>query len=241
MSSKRPSLDWNAVETVLLDMDGTLLDLHFDNYFWQQHLPACWARKQGLELKAAHAALAPRFRELEGTLSWYCLDFWTQELGLDVLALKDDVQHKISMRPHADFLLEQLTAMGKSCVLVTNAHHAVLDYKLARTGIGKYFQAMYTAHGYGQPKEEPGFWQALERQLNFDRDRTLLIDDNLHVLQTARTYGIGHLLTITRPDSSLPPREIEDFPAVDDFRELFDGLSVERTAEGEIGHPVSQA
>ncbi|HBT55971.1 MAG TPA: haloacid dehalogenase, partial [Pseudomonas sp.] len=33
-------LNWNAIDTVLLDMDGTLLDLHFDNHFWLEHMPA---------------------------------------------------------------------------------------------------------------------------------------------------------------------------------------------------------
>ena len=36
------------VDTVLLDMDGTLLDLAFDNYFWQKLVPETWGReKQG--------------------------------------------------------------------------------------------------------------------------------------------------------------------------------------------------
>ncbi|MDH3916294.1 MAG: haloacid dehalogenase, partial [Chromatiales bacterium] len=32
--------DWSTVDTVLLDMDGTLLDLRFDNYFWQELVPS---------------------------------------------------------------------------------------------------------------------------------------------------------------------------------------------------------
>ena len=27
-------LAWRDIDTVLLDMDGTLLDLHYDNHFW---------------------------------------------------------------------------------------------------------------------------------------------------------------------------------------------------------------
>ena len=38
-------IDWNAINTVLLDMDGTILDLHFDNYFWKEYVPQKYAEK----------------------------------------------------------------------------------------------------------------------------------------------------------------------------------------------------
>ena len=43
-------INWHDIDTVLLDLDGTLLDLHFDNYFWCQHLPLCYARRHGIAL-----------------------------------------------------------------------------------------------------------------------------------------------------------------------------------------------
>ena len=42
-------IDWDSIDTVLLDMDGTLLDLHFDNYFWTEHLPDIYSRKHQLD------------------------------------------------------------------------------------------------------------------------------------------------------------------------------------------------
>ena len=76
-------LAWQEIETVLLDMDGTLIDLHFDNYFWQQLVPEQWGAARGLDLASAQQALAPVFAGVAGTLNWYCLDHWRRELGLD--------------------------------------------------------------------------------------------------------------------------------------------------------------
>ena len=75
-----PALPWNAIDTVLLDMDGTLLDLHFDNHFWLQHLPQRYAELHGVSRALADAELLPLFREHAGTLNWYCTDFWSREL-----------------------------------------------------------------------------------------------------------------------------------------------------------------
>ena len=92
-------INWNEIETVMLDMDGTLLDLYFDNYFWQEYLPECWGKPKGMDIDTAKAALIPRFKAMEGTLAWYCLDYWSDELGLDVFRLKQDVEHLIKIRP----------------------------------------------------------------------------------------------------------------------------------------------
>lgn len=234
------SIDWDQIHTVLLDMDGTLLDLHFDNYFWQEYLPARWADKQGIDLEQAHAILRPRFRAVEGTLAWYCVDFWTRELELDLLALKDAVQHKICLRPHADILLKTLRTLGKDCILVTNAHQAVLDYKLLRTELNRYFQSIYTAHAFGKPKESVRFWELLQDQLMFDCRRTLLIDDNQQVLRAAREFGIAHLFSIAQPDSRQAPRDSQEFPVIEDFRQLFNGSATDRAAENEIIDHMSQ-
>src|SRR3546814_2406990 len=54
-------VNWQTADWVLLDMDGTVLDLAFDNYFWRELVPQRYALKHGLSLDAARAELAPRF------------------------------------------------------------------------------------------------------------------------------------------------------------------------------------
>ena len=213
-------IDWKAVDTVLLDMDGTLLDLHYDNYFWHHYLPEQWGRRHGLDADSARETLLPRFRRMAGTLSWYCLDYWTGELGMDILGLKNDVEHLIRTRPHAVEFLARLRELGKRAVLVTNAHEKLLDIKLRRTGIGDYFDAVVSAHRLGHPKEEAAFWESLHAGHPFERERTLLIDDNQEVLRAAADFGIRHLLTIAQPDSQRPARGPLDFVAIDSFETL---------------------
>ncbi len=41
---------WDEINTVLMDMDGTLLDLYFDNHFWQELIPLRYAQQNGMDL-----------------------------------------------------------------------------------------------------------------------------------------------------------------------------------------------
>lgn len=213
---------WNEIETVLLDMDGTLLDLHFDNFFWQEYLPGKWGEIHALDRETAKSRLMPRFREMSGTLSWYCVDFWSQELEIDVMALKSDIEHLIQIRPHSVTLLQFLRDIRKPVVMVTNAHEKLIGMKMEKTHIDRYFDQIFCAHRFGAPKEDLVFWKRLSEELMFSPKNTLLIDDNLTVLHTARAFGIGHLLTIAQPDSQSPQRVVREFPAIESFEQLLD-------------------
>ncbi|MBL4570923.1 MAG: GMP/IMP nucleotidase [Alcanivorax sp.] len=214
-------IDWQSVDTVLLDMDGTLLDLEFDNWFWQKHVPECYARQQGLDRAEADRIIHDWITSHLGTLNWYCLDFWTAELGLEIARLKREAGDRIAVRPGADTFLQALKESDKQVIMVTNAHRDALDLKVERTGIDRYFDEIVSSHDYGHAKEAQSFWQHLQRHLPFDPARALLVDDSLPVLHSAQLYGIGQPVSILHPDSSLPKRDHTDpFPAIDDFLQV---------------------
>lgn len=213
-------IDWDRIDTVLLDMDGTLLDLHFDNYFWQEYLPLRWGEVHSQDIESARNAIMPRLRAMEGKLSWYCLDYWSRELDIDILEIKGGILDLIRVRPTAMEFLQSLDAIGKRPVMVTNAHQDLIELKLQRTGIGGYFNGIVCSHELGVAKEEQEFWSLLDQKSPYTAGTTLLIDDNLHVLRAAREYGIGHLYSIARPDSHAPERDTEEFVPIRDFSEL---------------------
>ena len=213
-------IDWSDVDTVMLDMDGTLLDLHFDNYFWQECVPEAYASIHGLTPAESKAVVYPRLEAERGNLNWYCLDHWSRELGLDIAALKREIRHLLAIRGDADRFLVALADSDKQVALVTNAHPDALSLKLEVTGIARWFGRIISSHAYGYPKEHPQFWERLRADFPFDPARTLFVDDSLSVLRAAEAYGIRHLLTIAQPDSKLPPRQGLDYAAVGHFADL---------------------
>lgn len=213
-------VDWDLIDTVLLDMDGTLLDLYFDSYLWKEHLPRRYAERNALDVETAKRAIAPRIRAREGTLQWYCLDHWTAELGIDISALEREVAHLITVRPYVPDFLQFLRSREIEVVLTTNAHRRSLSHKLDRTGIGAFFDHVVSSHDFGVPKEQSAFWDRLRSAVPYAPDRTLLVDDNPTVLRSARDFGIRHLLAIRLPDSRGQPRAHDDFASVDSFLDL---------------------
>ncbi len=223
MQAAHVSLPWSDIDTVLLDMDGTLLDLHFDNFFWLDLVPRRYAQQHGLTFDEAKARLTPRFAATQGTLAWYCTDHWSQELNLDIAALKHEMRSRVRFLPGAELFLASLRRCALRTVLVTNAHPDSLEIKASHVGLPDYFEETVSSHRFGAPKEHDVFWTRLHDSLGYVRERTLFIDDSLSVLRAARRHGIAHLIAINHPDTTLAPRVITEFPAVARVADLLSG------------------
>ena len=213
-------IDWNSIDTVLLDMDGTLLDLHFDNYFWTDHLPRVYAAKHQISEEESSKRLHSRLSVNQGTLDWYSIDHWSEQLDMDIPALKREVQHMVSLRPHALEFLTQLHHSHRDVVMVTNAHRKTLDIKMDHVDITPWFDRVVVSHELEAPKEDQAFWHKLQALHPFDPARTLLIDDTERVLDSARDYGVAHLLTLLQPDSQRQIRIDTRFPGIHHFDEI---------------------
>ena len=213
-------VDWSRIDHVLLDMDGTVLDLAFDTHFWRDLVPLHYAQAQGITVEEARLRLEPHFTGLQGRLEWYCLDHWSRLTGLDVAQLKVNARAHIAVLPGSEAFLDAVRASGRSLWLVTNAHRDSWRLKMEQTGLTGHFDRILCAHDFGMPKEDPRFWPALRARHDFDPERALFVDDSLPVLRTARDYGFGAVLAIRHPDSSQPKRVIGEFAGVDRLEQL---------------------
>jgi len=209
-------------------MDGTLLDLHFDNHFWLHHMPLKIAQKQNISIEQARQYILTEYQKVSGTIDWYCLDFWAEKLNFDIVEAKREVQHLISLRDDTLPFLNALRDAGKEVVLVTNAHPGSLSLKVEHTQLDEHIDTLISTHEFGVTKESQSLWQQLQVRLGFDPETTLFVDDGVAILNSAKTFGIKYLLAVANPDSKLPALtkdQLQGYPFVTDYRDIIGDIT----------------
>jgi len=222
-------IDWQNVDTVLLDMDGTLLDLAFDNDFWQRLVPETYGAKLGITAQEAQALISQEYHAVQHTLNWYCLDYWSERLGLDICAMTTAEGPRAVLREDTVPFLDALKACGKRRILLTNAHPHNLAVKLTHTGLASHLDLLLSTHTFSFPKEDQRLWHAVQQETGFNPERTLFIDDSEPILDAAAKFGIRYCLGITNPDSGMAEKSYQRHPGLNDYRHLIPWLGVKET------------
>ena len=217
------TINWSKIDDVLLDMDGTLLDRHFDNFFFEEELPRRYAALHGLQFEESRNRLMAMYRAVEGELAWTDLHYWTQKVGIDVVALHRELDHMIGFLPGAEEFLRYLRRLGKRVTIVTNAHEAGVSVKTAKTGLDLHVDRIVNAFEVGYLKMRPEYWPRCQQLLGFDPTRSLYMDDDEGCLMAAQQFGVAHLIHSAKSSSQLPPAPLAHFVSVTGFSPLLNG------------------
>ncbi|WON76748.1 GMP/IMP nucleotidase [Serratia sp. UGAL515B_01] len=224
-----PKFDWQDIDTVLLDMDGTLLDLEFDSHFWLTRVPLALSEQRAIPLEEARKLIDDEYLAVQHTMNWYCFDYWCERLDLDIYQMTSEVGSRARLREDTTPFLQALRRAGHRTILLTNAHPHSLAVKVEHTGLDQHLDLLLSTHTFGYPKEDQRLWQLVQQQTGFEPQRTLFVDDSEPILDAASQFGIRHCLGVQNPDSSMASKTFQRFPSISDYRLLIPALERRRT------------
>ena len=210
----------NENTTLMLDMDGTILDLAYDSHIWLKLIPSIYADNMNISIDDASSILQKKVSKMGSSLKWYCIDHWSELLGIDILRVHELEKDKIRYLPGAESFLKKVIKTEIRVILVTNSHRDTLNLKIRETGLDKYFNDIYISHDFDAPKEDQLFWKRFQSVENFEKNKTIFVDDNVSVLKSAKKFGLGSLIQILYPDSDSAEIKKSQFMGIHNLKQL---------------------
>tara|TARA_B100000949_G_scaffold230528_1_gene241181 strand:+ start:1041 stop:1685 length:645 start_codon:yes stop_codon:yes gene_type:complete len=187
-----------VIKNFLIDLDGVILDLKYDSFFWKEHIPKIYSKLHKISYKEAQTITKQIFNYKKKTMDWYDINYWSNMLSFDVNKEKENNMERIALINGSKNFLEDLIRHDKNLYLITNAHPKTLQIKLKKYNIRKYFKSIICSHELNYIKEETQFWYILKNKLNIRFEDSVLIEDSLDNLMAAQSAGLKNLVYVSK-------------------------------------------
>ncbi len=173
----------------VFDVDGTLLD---SMSIWDT-VGADYLRSIGFKpkenlnevFKDMSLDQAARYYQTE-----YGVTLSVEEITEGVNALLEDFyRHRAALKLGAGELVRELSRRGVKLCVATATDRYLVEAALERCGVLSCFGRIFTCGEVGHGKNEPHIFEAALRFLGTVREETLVFDDALYAVRTAKKAG----------------------------------------------------
>ncbi len=177
------------LKCAIFDFDGTL----FDSMFIWDMVGEVYLRSIGKEPK-------PSMREDIRALSLYQSSCYFKEeynIDLSVEEIMAGINKTVEnfyineVQPKAGVVafLNQLKQQGIVTCVATASEHYQIEAALQRCHMEHLFDTIFTCTEVGHGKDEPVIFRRAMEYFNADRDNTIIFEDALHAVETAKKDG----------------------------------------------------
>ena len=171
------------------DLDGTLLD---SMSAWD-HVGENYLQRHGYKPE-------PNLNEVIASMSLHqAADYFIEHYGVkqtrtelikEAVEIVDDFyRYEAKLKPHAAEFLALLHHSGLKMCIATATERSLVEAALKRCGVLHYFCQIFTCSSVGAGKDEPLIYREALKYLGTDRSNTMVFEDSLHALTTAKKDG----------------------------------------------------
>ena len=177
------------IKGAIFDLDGTLLDSMF---IWD-NVGAEYLRSLGIEPRENLAETFKTFT-LEESAEYYRTNYGvTLSVGQIVNGvnqmIEDFYRNTVPLKNGAAEFLAGLSKAGVRMCVATVTDRYLAEAALSRLQVSRYFGEIFTTADIGCGKNDPTIYRTALGYLGTEKSETLVFEDALHALMTAKNDG----------------------------------------------------
>ena len=200
------------ISGAIFDVDGTLLD---SMSIWDT-IGADYLRSIGYIPRQNLNEIFKNMSLLQAAEYYrneYGVTLRVEEIMSGVNAMLEQFyQYEAPLKPGAAELLARLRQNRVKLCIATATDRYLVEAALARCGVLSYFGEIFTCNGVGHGKDEPHIFEAALRFLGTERAETVVFDDALYAIRTAKEAGFPIAAVYdTHEKSQTEVRALSDF------------------------------
>ena len=207
----------NSTTAILSDLDGVILDQHYDRKFWQSWLPEHVANQTNQSIEKIQIEIQLKIDGQKGTLNWYDLNYWDDLLDVDCMEIIKEQEEKPSFLEGSLEALQELSTLKNPKHILTNGDPRLQEYKAEARNFLQFFDSIFYSMHAGYPKEKKEFWTLARHNLNLDFEDSIFIDDDFKVVTIAVKAGVKRVIWITPGKNRILQNGIETFSSLADL------------------------
>ena len=177
------------LKAAIFDFDGTLFD---SNHIWETAGERFFASigvvpKADLQQDIRTMSLYQSTRYIREE---YRLSLTVEEIMEGINQTVEDAYfHEVQPKPGVMSFLQTLKTAGIRMCIATATDRYQIEAALMRCGMMDFFEEILTCSEVGHGKDEPIIFRKAMEYLGTDRSNTVIFEDALHAVQTAKADG----------------------------------------------------
>ena len=168
----------NTLKVISFDVDGTLVDLEYNDLIWFKEIPELIAKKKRISFEKSLKYVGEEYNKLgEYNLNWYDINYWVTYFGLKVSPknILDKYESQVKIFPEVISLLEELKK-NFILIVITSMPREFLIPKMKK--LKKYFKFSFSALSDFKELKNSEIYSKISKTLNVRPEQILHIGDH---------------------------------------------------------------